>query len=158
MPDGGAITREFAVDTSFADLRLFISDELRGRGLTDFDLVHSFSRRQFQTGDLTSTLAELDLAGPNALIVVPRRNGGGGSGANKDDDAFSIVALFWLVLTPFVFIVNLLRDLIFGAPTTRSVVGAPTSAGPVSANDGSAVDRLDFLSAWVLFCSCFCCF
>ena len=97
--------------------------------------MHSFSRRQFQSSDLTSTLTELDLAGPNALIVVPRRQGGGsgarggsGGGAAAKDDGFSVVALFWLIMTPFVLIFNLLRDVIFGAPAQRPAEGTASSA------------------------------
>lgn len=121
LPDGGAITREFSVDSSYADLRLFVSDELRARGLEDFDLVHSFSRRKFEAADLTSTLTQLDLAGPNALIVVPRNRGNAQGAGGSDDSSFSLVALFWLVMAPFVLVFNLLRDLIFGAPQPQII-------------------------------------
>jgi len=126
LPDGGAITREFPVDGAFADLRLFIADELRQqrRGIEDFDLVHSFTRRQFSPEDAASTLTQLDLAGPNALIVVPRRGAGSGAGSagsgGAKDDSFSLVALFWLILAPFLFLFNLLRDSIFGSTTTTT--------------------------------------
>jgi len=143
LPDGGAITHEFPVDTSFADLRLFIADELQSRGMTDFDLVHSFSRRQFQSADLTSKLTELDLAGPNALIVVPRRGDSGRSAANQED-GFSLVSLFWLVMAPFVFIFNILRAMFVGGPQPQSVTAtsSSTEANPTSSlNVGGPVDR-----------------
>jgi len=138
LPDGGAITREFSVDDSYADLRLFISDELRSRGLEDFDLVHSFTRRQFESTDLTSTLTELDLAGPNALIVVPRRGGCGSGGGGADNSSFSLIAVFWLVMAPFIFVVNLFRDLIYGTPPKQQLT---TPQPQASANEASTPRR-----------------
>jgi len=142
LPDGGAITREFPVDASFADVRLFIAEELRSRGMADFNLVHSFSRRQFQSADLTSTLAELDLAGPNALIVVPKRDAG--VVASQTNDASSIVALFWLIMTPFVLLFQFLRDAVFGASTPAREESTPPSAPTAAAAaEGPAVRSRD---------------
>jgi len=76
-------------------------------------------------------LTELDLVGPNALIVVPRR-GGGAQNDGGSDDSFSLLALFWLFIAPFIFIFELLRDMVFGAPKTQQLTEAQPQSDAAS--------------------------
>jgi len=137
LPDGSAIIQEFPVDATFQQVKQFIQEAASARGLPEFDLIHSLSRRRFQPDDDSATLSALDLAGPNALIVVPRTSKGVKTSGDADGtvSGFDLVALFWMLLAPFIFLFNLIRNFVVGTQSASDVGRTPLMVSPSGINN-----------------------
>lgn len=116
MADGSFLTQQFPATDSFRTVQQFITQHLG----SEVNLSTLFPRRTFTAEDEEKTLQELQLAPSAAILVIPR--GQSSNSVRSSSDVGMLSSLSSLVLSPFVFIWNLLCSLfgLSGSPSASS--------------------------------------
>ncbi|RUS82330.1 hypothetical protein EGW08_009920 [Elysia chlorotica] len=134
MADGSSLTHQFPATETFRTVQEFITQHLG----SEVSLSTSFPRRTFTAEDEGKTLQELQLAPSAAILVIPR--GQSSSSVRSSNDAVTLSSLSSLVLSPFLFIWNLLCSMIglSGASSASPSPQQPSARGAEKMDAGTA--------------------
>lgn len=72
-PDGESEVVTFDSDMLFADVHLFVKNDILHGAMSDFTLATSFPRREYSQEDFDKTLASLNLIPSAVLLILPKR-------------------------------------------------------------------------------------
>ncbi|GFR86067.1 UBX domain protein 4, partial [Elysia marginata] len=124
MADGSFLTQQFPATETFRTVQQFITQHLG----SEVSLSTSFPRRTFTAEDEEKTLQELQLAPSAAILVIPR--GQSSNSVRSSTDSVGLSSLSSLVLSPFVFIWNLLCSLfgLSGSSGSSSTAQRPSGS------------------------------
>ncbi|KAG8187705.1 hypothetical protein JTE90_000171 [Oedothorax gibbosus] len=103
-PDGSCSTHSFSADATLADARRFVIEEVRPP-FSNFTLCTTFPRRHFAESNYSESLRDLQLAPSAVLLILPAQD------VSVSNNGGFLANLFWMVLSPFQGIWNLLRSL-----------------------------------------------
>ncbi|XP_038045326.1 UBX domain-containing protein 4-like isoform X3 [Patiria miniata] len=112
LPDGSTLMQEFDAQAPLHEAQQFLMENV-GASLKEFNMSTTFPRRRFAASDLNSTFLELELVPTAAVIVLPGRYKAVSPSA-KPASTNGIIAFF---LAPFLFLWNLIVNIIFGQPS-----------------------------------------
>jgi len=108
LPDGRSQTKQFPAETPLSEVYEFVSTGLETQ-FTSFSLSTTFPRRMLDQEDKTATLKQLQMAPSATIMVLPV----GGLVSQQDG---GLMALIWLILTPFTVLWTMLNSFFASSP------------------------------------------
>lgn len=144
-PDGETEIVTFDSDMLFADLHLFVKNDVLRATVKDFFLATTFPRREFSQADFDKTLANLNLTPTAVLLIIPGRKAttstSGPRGVLPTQTDGSLMSMFTALLTglfsPVMLLFTYLKNFASRAP----------QAGGESDNDAGKRKRNEELLA-----------
>lgn len=126
-PGGESEVVTFDSEMLFADLHLFVKNDILHGSLKDFILATSFPRREFSEENFKQTLAELNLTPSAVLVIIAGKKKTSSSGPSsvlptQTDGSFvnMLSAIFMGMMTPIMALVGYLKVFITRTPTTET--------------------------------------
>jgi len=108
LPDGSSQTKQFPAETPLSEVYDFVSTGLETQ-FSSFSLSTTFPRRMLDQEDKTASLKQLQMAPSATILVLPL----GGLVSQQDG---GLMALIWLILTPFTVLWTMMCSFFGSAP------------------------------------------
>ncbi|GAB6019131.1 UBX domain-containing protein 4 [Chamberlinius hualienensis] len=130
LPDGSAVVQQFTAETHLQEVYNFVKDTVKPP-FVSFRLCVIFPRRDFNKGDYSQTLRDLQLVPNASLLILPESN-------KSVTPAASNSNILWLLLSPFFAVWNYLRYFIYGNRSDRPVQSRDVSSGAASSGSNES--------------------
>ncbi|XP_030827897.1 UBX domain-containing protein 4 isoform X2 [Strongylocentrotus purpuratus] len=142
LPDGSTMTNQFDSKAPLQEAQDYIKQNV-GAALPEFTLSVTYPRRNFGPNDMQTTFLDLGLAPRAAIVVLPGRLTPTTSGQSRSQvSASSDGGLVSWVLAPFLFVYNIIYNVIFGSPeSTSSPQPSPSPSQSPVGPESPAGDR-----------------
>ena len=123
-PGGESEVVTFDSDMLFADLYLFVKNDILNGSIKDFVLATAFPRREFLQDDFDKTLASLNLTPTAVLLIIPGKKATSSNPRpssvlpTQTDGSFMAMlgALFTGLMSPVMLLFTYLKNFVYRAP------------------------------------------